>query len=308
MDEFELIRRYFACLPTAPDVRVGIGDDGAVLRPTPGRDLVTVVDTLVQGVHFTPDIDAADLGFRAVAVNLSDIAAMGARPRWMLLALTLPAAEATWLERFAAGLQAAASAHDVVLVGGDTTRGDIVVISVQIVGDVAPDAVMMRSGARPGDRIFVTGTVGDAAAGLTLLAGGQTDNILVRRFLRPAARVAYGRALAGQASAAIDISDGLVTDLDKLLAASGVGGEIECDRLPISAALRSRFDADTCLDFALAGGDDYELCFTFGDGEVPQADDLAVTEIGVVRGTPGLDCRRNGKPYAHADSGYRHFR
>ncbi len=307
MDEFELIRRYFARMPSAADVVVGIGDDGAVLRPDPGRDLVTVVDTLVERVHFAADIDAGDLGFRAVAVNLSDIAAMGARPRWMTLALTLREARSAWLERFAAGLEAAARPHDLLLVGGDTTQGELVVVSVQITGDVAQGTALTRSGAKPGDRIFVTGTLGDAAAGLELLSRGQRQVDLVHRFLRPSARVAYGQALVGTASAAIDISDGLYTDLDKLLSASGVGGEIDCDKLPVSAALQSRFDADACLEFALSGGDDYELCFTAGADAPPSAGDLAVTEIGICREKPGLDCRRGGKPYACVDRGYRHF-
>jgi len=307
VDEFELIRHYFLRPTVAAGVITGIGDDGAVLQAAADRDLVVVMDTLVSGVHFPDGIDAFDVGFRAVAVNLSDIAAMAAKPRWMTLALTLPHAGREWLARFAEGLHAAAGEYDVSLVGGDTTYGKTLVISVQITGDVPRGKALLRSGARPGDHIFVTGTVGDAAAGLELVSQGRPDHYLVPRFLRPSARVAYGQLLPGIASAAIDLSDGLFADLAKLLAASGVGGVLELENLPLSQELCANFDADTARRFALAGGDDYELCFTSPAMEVPAGNGFAVTRIGMVTAAGGLQCRDHGEAVAFSDRGYRHF-
>lgn len=307
MDEFALIRQYFARPGQHPGVVTGIGDDGAVLQPDPEHELIVVIDTLVAGVHFPEAIDAFDIGYRAVAVNLSDIAAMGGRPRWMTLALTLPAASEHWLGRFAEGLHAAGAEHAVALVGGDTTYGKTLVITVQISGDVPAGKALHRRGAQPGDAIYVTGTVGDAAAGLELVAGGTTDSFLARRFLRPTPRVAYGQALRDVATAAIDLSDGLYADLAKLLVASGVGGILQLECLPLSEALRARFDSDACRQFALAGGDDYELCFTAAATDVPDGKGLAVTRIGTV--TPGaqLRCEQHGELVPFVDSGYRHF-
>jgi len=307
VDEFALIRRYFARPGAAPGVTTGIGDDGAVLQPEPGRELIVVIDTVVAGVHFPDGIDPFDIAYRAVAVNLSDIAAMGGRPRWMTLALTLPLAAEDWLERFAEGLHAAAAEHALSLVGGDTTYGKTLVISVQITGDVPAGKALLRSGARVGDQIYVTGNVGDSAAGLELVSAGTPDPYLSARFLRPDARVAYGQKLLDVATAAIDLSDGLFADLAKLLAASGVGGTIELERLPMSQALRARFDLDACRQFALAGGDDYELCFTAATLAPPQGDGFAVTRIGRVTDSGQLVCQLEGKPVPYTDHGYRHF-
>jgi thiamine-monophosphate kinase len=306
VDEFELIRKYFVRPDGAEGVVVGIGDDGAVLLPDPDRELVTVVDTLVANVHFPEATNAFDIGYRSVAINISDIAAMGARPRWMTLALTLLSADEDWLQGFAEGLRAAAAEHDVALVGGDTTSGDRVVVSVQVIGDVAPGAALLRSGAEVGDTIYVTGTVGDAAAGLELLNAGTPDETLGARFLRPTARVSYGQALVGIASAAIDVSDGLYGDLQKLLSASGVGGVIDLDSLPISEVLRSKFDTNAQREFALSGGDDYELCFTASE-TLPDPDDLRVTAIGSVTEGSGIVCREGGNVVQYDDSGYLHF-
>jgi thiamine-monophosphate kinase len=307
VDEFELIERFFVRRGEGAGVVTGIGDDGAVLTPAPGRDLVTVVDTLVSDVHFPAGLAPSDIGFRAVAVNLSDIAAMGARPRWMTLALTMPAADATWLEGFAAGLFEAASEFGVQLVGGDTTRGRDFVVSVQLTGDIEPGRALLRSGASPGDTIFVTGTLGDAAAGLACLQRGEVDEALSLRYRRPAARVDYACRLAGVASAAIDISDGLVGDLGKLLEASGVGAEVAVDQLPLSKALTARFDAASALRFAMTGGDDYELCFSAPGASVPDAAGLPVTPIGRITADGGLVLRDERGVVSCEDSGYRHF-
>ena len=265
MDEFEIIRRYFERESSNKGIRVGIGDDGAVLIPSEDRDLISVVDTLVSGIHFPETLAPENIGYRAVAVNLSDVAAMGARPRWMTLALTLASSESVWLDGFARGLFEAADEHELALVGGDTTRGTETVISVQIIADIEAGKAMTRAGAEPGDAIYVTGTVGDAAAGLSILQSGLpgSDDVdyLIGRFTRPAARVEVGAAISDFAHATIDLSDGLYTDLEKLLVASSVAGAIELAEIPMSAHLTNLMDEDDALRFALGGGDDYELCF-----------------------------------------------
>jgi thiamine-monophosphate kinase len=305
MDEFELIRRYFDRHHDACGVVTGIGDDGAVLTPNSGQEQIQVIDTLVEGVHFPRDTDPSDIAYRAVAVNLSDIAAMGGHPRWMTLALTLPRSERTWMELFAAGLFEAADEFNVVLVGGDTTSGPTLVVTVSMTGEVRKSGALLRSGAQPGDAIYVSGTLGDAAAGLWLLQDGRPDDVLVKRFLRPTARVELGAALAGKATAAIDISDGLAGDLKKLLAASAVGGDIQIERLPLSDALRLAGSKQQQYQWALCGGDDYELCFTAK--EAAMGDIAGVTRIGWVTQSAGLSCMLNGDVVEIDDSGYRHF-
>ncbi len=295
VDEFDLIKRYFVRVDEARGVVTGIGDDGAVLQPDPGRELINVIDTLVEGVHFPHGTNAADLGYRSVAVNLSDIAAMGGRPRWMTLALTLVESDEVWVANFAKGLHEAAMAHDMSLVGGDLTHGDSIVVTVQITGDVAEGKAIHRSGARVGDTIFVTGTVGDAAAGLELLSTGKPDDYLSSRFLRPTAQVRFAQTLVGVASAAIDISDGLLGDLQKLLAASGVGAEVDLDALPLSDALCAAFAGEAQRRFALCGGDDYELCFTASDDALPDSEDPRITAIGRIVAGDSIVCRAGGE-------------
>lgn len=305
MDEFELIARFFDRKPKSAGVVAGVGDDGAVLRPERDLDQVQVIDTLIAGVHFPAATDPADIAYRAVAVNLSDIAAMGARPRWMTLALTLSDNSETWLQAFSKGLFEAADQYDVALVGGDTTRADNVTVTISITGDVERGAAMLRSGAEPGDTIFVTGTIGDAAAGLEVLLQGERDEFLVNRFLRPTARIDTGILLAGKAHAAIDLSDGLVGDLKKLLGASGVGADVDVERIPLSDALQRRFDSNDQERFALTGGDDYELCFAAPSAAVANIE--GITAIGTVSEAPGLTIRRHGDVVDVDDSGYRHF-
>lgn len=314
MDEFELIDRYFSpCQGDGEGVVVGTGDDGAVLALSPGMLLVAVVDTLVEGVHYPRDFAAADTGYRAVAVNLSDIAAMGATPAWMTLALTLPAADEAWLADFSAGLYEAAAEHGVVLVGGDTTRGRETVISVQLMGQVERGRVLTRGGCRPGDLIYVSGTLGDAAAALDMQGRRRVDPLLAERLRRPAARVALGRAAAGIASAAIDISDGLAADLGHVLSASGCGATVELERLPLSAALAAACSTEQARRFALTGGDDYELCLA-----VPPAAERAflgaalacetpVTAIGTAQARTGLQFTLDGSVVVPDVGGYRHF-
>jgi thiamine-monophosphate kinase len=317
VDEFQIIRRYFARDAQDSSVLVGIGDDGAVLRPAKDRHLLCVVDTLVADVHFPASLAAEDVGYRSVAVNLSDIAAMAGRPRWMTLALTMSESDPDWLEHFARGLFLAADEYKVALVGGDTTAGSETVISVQLIGDVEPDRALTRSGARAGDNIYVTGTIGDAAAGLAFLQSGvpitADTRYLQRRFCRPAARIGIATELAALASAAIDLSDGLFTDVEKLLLASAAGGTIELADIPVSQQLRNQTDEEDTLRFALGGGDDYELCFT---SSAPAGDlhwiadkhGVAIRRIGTVDSGDGLRCTRNGVAYDYHDDGYRHFR
>lgn len=317
MDEFELINRFFTRASADPDVLLGVGDDGAIVRPAAGRELVIVADSLVDGVHFPRDMDAADIAYRSVAVNLSDIAAMAARPRWMTLAMTLASSDAGWLERFSSGLHEIADEFSLSLVGGDTTSGAQTVITVQIVGDVEPGQALRRSGAKPGDHIYVTGTPGDAAGGLALWQAGAVQGedaaALYRRFARPAPRVRFAARLAGLASAAIDLSDGLYADIGKLLVASRAGGHIDVERLPLSISLTAMHGNDKALQFALDGGDDYEIAFTAPKDQGDAIDDLAdecalrVTRIGEVGKVSGLACLRDGHPVDFRSSGYRHF-
>jgi thiamine-monophosphate kinase len=305
VDEFDLIRRYFTRDARASGVVVGVGDDGAIVSPSPGLHQVQVIDTLVEGVHFPSNLNAADVGYRVVAVNLSDIASMGATPRWMTLALTLSDKDEVWVGEFAKGLFAAASEYDVALIGGDTTQGEVVVATIHMTGEVEKDSALLRSTAQIGDTVFVSGTVGDASAGLALFNDGQHDEFLLGRFLRPSARVGKGRELLGNATAAIDISDGLVGDLRKMLDASGVGAAVDIGKVPLSDELLARFGPDKALEFALMGGDDYELCFTAAAESVAGIRDI--TAIGVVTEQRDLVCRRDGNIVEVDDSGYRHF-
>lgn len=256
--EFEIIQRHFAALGAArPDVVLGIGDDAALLRPEAGSELVATVDTLVEGRHFLPGADPHSLGHRALAVNLSDIAAMGATPAWALLSLTLPDADEAWLGAFAGGFAALAREHGVALVGGNLARGPLG-IAVQLLGAVPCGTALRRSGAGPGDDVYVTGTPGDAGAGREPGAAAA----LRRRFEYPTPRVAVGQALRGIASACIDVSDGLAADLDKLAAASRLRAVLQDELLPVSAELLDALGDARARHCALTGGEDYELCFT----------------------------------------------
>lgn len=265
--EFELIARYFTGRGSArDDVRLSVGDDAAIVAPRAGTELVLALDTIVAGVHFPADTSGRFVGHRALAVNLSDLAAMGAEPAWALLGLTLPAVDESWLGEFAAGFEELARRFGVALVGGDLTRGPLAA-TVTVGGFVPAGTALTRSGARPGDELWVSGTPGDAGAGLAILqaglaADGATREELLRRFLLPEPRVDLGLALRGHASACIDISDGLAGDLEKLCDASGIGARLDCRRLPRSAQLVECAGAAGSMRYALAGGDDYELLFT----------------------------------------------
>ncbi len=362
MSEFaliDLIRQRVAS--GRGDVALGIGDDAALLDVPAGMRLVACTDSMVEGVHFLRGTAPADLGWKALAVNLSDLAAMGAEPAWALLALTLPDGGAEFVERFAEGFGELAGMHGVALVGGDTTQGPLAMTATAL-GFVPHDAALKRAGARAGDAVFVTGTLGDAAGALRLsrslgeshppqspflrkgeeeprpllqeggrraAAGALRLSVsppvgegaaagwakLRARLERPRPRAAAGVALRGIANACIDVSDGLLADLGHVCASSGVGAEIAADALPASKALREAFDSRVCRQFALAGGDDYELCFTAPDArahavaQVFAGLGLRVTRIGRIVAGSGvrvLDAQGNvldTPPHA----GWEHF-
>ena len=311
MDEFALIRRYFSGLAAAREgVALGIGDDAALLAPRPGHQLVVTCDTLIRGRHFPDDTAAFDIGWKSLAVNLSDLAAMGAQPRWFLLALSLPEADERWLADFCAGMKTLADRHGVALVGGDTTRGALS-ITITAMGEVPAGAALLRDGARVGDCVCVTGTLGDAAAGLTLLRTGTRDPALLARLDRPEPRIAAGLALRGIAHAAIDLSDGLAGDLQHILDASGVGAEVRTDELPCSPAFLRLSPLASRLTLQLAGGDDYELCLCIAPDRIDTARaalDVPLTVVGRITAQTGLRCvDSSGAAIAFERSAYRHF-
>ena len=284
--DFELIARYFDRVTSSRrDVEKGIGDDCALLSVPEKQSLAISTDTLVAGVHFLADIHPADLGYKALAVNLSDLAAMGADPAWLTLALTLPNVDESWLESFSDSLFELLDYYDMQLIGGDTTRGPLS-MTLGIHGLVPQGRALRRSGARIGDWIYVTGTLGDSAAGLALLLGQEqlsnpaAHEALIKRHLRPIPRILQGQALRDLASSAIDISDGLISDLGHVLKASDCGARINLDALPLSEPLKQNFSSEQCLHWALSGGEDYELCFT-----VPEINrgalDVALGYLGV---------------------------
>ena len=319
LNERSLIERFFKdCGARRSDVALGVGDDAALLDVPPGMQLVAKTDTLVSGVHFLPHFPAASIGHRALAVNLSDVAAMGAEPAWALLALTLPKVDAAWLAEFAAGLGALARKHNVALVGGDTTGGPLC-ITVQVLGYAPRPPVMLRSGGKPGDVLFVSGTPGDAGAGLAVEQGqlpnatSAAANYLRQRFLFPTPRVELGQRLRDFASACIDVSDGLLGDATKLADASGCGVVIEHEKLPISPHLTSTVGDTRAREIALTGGDDYELCFAVSPSNVEKLQralppaQWGYSPIGVLRAERGGAVTRNGTVMHFSHSGFDHF-
>lgn len=316
--EFDLIARIRARVqqgPTRDDVALGIGDDAAVLRVPAGQLLVVATDTLNAGVHFPDDTAPADIGWKALAVNLSDLAAMGAAPAWCTLSLSMPASDPAWVDAFLDGFLELAAHHDVALVGGDTTRGPLSVC-VTVHGFARPQRLLRRDGARAGDDIWISGTLGDAAGALLQWrAGGDRDPGLRARLDRPTPRTALGMALHGIAHAAIDVSDGLLADLGHVCGASGLGAEVEVEALPASPSLRAAFDDERRIALQATGGDDYELCFTAPAGmrdEVAAAARLAgvaATRIGrVVAGPEVRTMRADGRAWEMAGPpGHVHF-
>ena len=319
-DEFELINRFFdKDQYRADDVLCGIGDDAAVLQLTAGAQLVSACDTLVEGVHFPAGFAADSLAQRALATNLSDFAAMGATPRWLLLALTLPAADQAWLERFASRLATLALAHELVLVGGDTTRGPLTV-TLTVLGSAHNGQLLRRSGARAGDDLWVSGQLGAAAAGLNLLQQSAADfappasqaRELIDAFVNPVPRLALGQRLLSLASAAIDVSDGLLADAGHIAKASGVAIQIEGDALPAPASLQGATAPTDARRWIISGGDDYELLFTAAPEQRLAIEELAAeleitcTRIGTIQPGSGVVLKGKGWDSLNA-SGYNHF-
>ncbi|MBK0171348.1 thiamine-phosphate kinase [Salmonella enterica subsp. enterica serovar Infantis] len=319
--EFSLIARYFDRVRSSRlDVETGIGDDCALLNIPEKQTLAISTDTLVAGIHFLPDIDPADLAYKALAVNLSDLAAMGADPAWLTLALTLPDVDEAWLAAFSDSLFEQLDYYDMQLIGGDTTRGPLS-MTLGIHGLVPAGRALKRSGAKPGDWIYVTGTMGDSAPGLAILRGdfrvgswGDAD-YRVKVHLRPTPRILQGQALRDLASSAIDLSDGLISDLGHILQASNCGARIDLEALPDSEELWGHaIDPEQKLRWMLSGGEDYELCFT-----VPELNrgalDVALGHLGVpftcigqmTADIEGIAFVRDGEPVTFDWKGYDHF-
>ena len=316
--EFELIARHFT-RPAANAV-LGVGDDCALIDVTNGMDLAVSTDTMVSGTHFFPDVDPENLGHKALAVNLSDIAAMGGLPYWAMLALTLPHVDHAWLASFAKGFFDLAQEYNVSLIGGDTTRGQTLVLTVTIMGEVPAGAALKRSGAKAGHDVWVSGNVGDAALAVAHRYGkivlGESDyREAVMRLYEPTPRVALGQALRGLATAAIDISDGLLADLTHICRLSGVGAVVNLNDVPVSAIGAKHLHTDEGRNAILAGGDDYELCFTAHPNSRESIQDLAdmlglpLTRIGQIKRGKGVSlCDAEGKPVKIDGRGYDHFK
>jgi len=318
MGEFELIRTYFAAAPCAQGgegIALGIGDDCALLAVPPGEQLAISTDTLVAGVHFADPCDPFLLGQRSLAVAVSDLAAMGANPLAFTLALTTPTVAADWLQRYAQGLNAMAQRCGVGLVGGDTTRGPLS-LTITVFGRVPAGQALTRSGAQPGDLLCVGGDLGNAAGALPLVleqrsAAAQIAEPLLGHYWSPQPQLALGMALRGKATAALDISDGLLADCGHIAKASGVSLVIERQRLPLSAALLAFLGDDQARSAALSGGDDYVLAFTLPPAELAPllADGWSVQVVGRVAAGAGvrlLDA--SGHDITPAVGGYQHFR
>ncbi|MBS1173274.1 MAG: thiamine-monophosphate kinase [Proteobacteria bacterium] len=314
--EFALIAKYFT--RATPDAVLGVGDDCALLAPTPGMQLAVSSDMLLEGRHFSPQDSPAGIGHKSLAVNLSDLAAMGATPRWATLAIALPEENDAWLTAFARGFFRMADLHSIELIGGDTTRGPLT-LSITVMGEIPPGQALRRDGAQADDDIWVSGVIGSAALALAYRQGRlfmeQIDaaKVLPALYL-PTPRVTLGIALRGLAHSAIDVSDGLLADLGHILERSGVGARLEFGALPTLPVVQSYLHETVARDCVLAGGDDYELCFTAPAGRrgaihaAAAGANVTVTRIGQITAEPGLSViAADGKLLAYDKTGYDHF-
>ena len=319
MGEFDLIKRYFSRKSLQNDVVLSVGDDCAITSISTGYQLAITTDTLVEGTHFLPSISPADLAYKSVAVNLSDLAAMGATPTWMSLALTLPEIKEAWLAEFSQSLFAILDRYGVSLIGGDTTKGPLS-ITLTAQGFLPENQGLFRHQAKVGDWIFVSGFLGDSAAGLDLLLQNrkienESDRYFIQRHLHPTPRVELGLALRAFSCCALDISDGLLADLEHILERSQVGAEIYLENLPLSHHLCTQYEQTQAEKFALTGGEDYELCFTVSEEkrkemeQVLRSQGIKVTCIGqILPATSGLNLLKNGKKIAlPTHIGFDHF-
>jgi thiamine-monophosphate kinase len=317
LNEFELIRRYFSRASGRPDVVVGVGDDAAICSVPEHHELVLTTDLLVSGTHFLESATPESIGHKALAVNLSDLAAMAAQPTWFTMTLSIPAVDENWLNKFSSGLYALAETSDIALVGGDTVKGPLSV-GIHACGLVPTGCAVLRSGAKPGDSIYVTGSLGDAALGLRYETGAvdyglQANQFFSDRLDKPTPQNDVGISLSGIATSMIDISDGLISDLGHVLDSSRVGAEIRLESIPLSRFYRERLP-DVGWGAALSGGDDYELCFTIAAGqrerleEASKAWQCGVTCIGEITEQQGLRILdRHGQQVETGISGYDHF-
>lgn len=317
MTEFEIIKHYFDNSDYAEGVVLGIGDDCALLQCQADKVLAVSMDTLVADVHFPANADASLIAERCLRVNLSDLAACGAEPRWFTLGLTLPSSDSQWLKNFSEGLKAAAKEYNINLVGGDTTKGPLS-ITVQVHGEVSLSKALRRDGAGPNDLIYVTGSLGDAAAAVAMfdrkLAPSEDDSqYFLQRFYKPTPRVNEIKQLSPWVNAAIDISDGLLADLGHICERSGIAAVVEAEKLPLSLALKRSCTAMDSLNLALSGGDDYELCLLVSETASSQfeaaaaTNNIAVRRIGHCRAGSGIECSFKGKPFTVKTRGYSHF-
>lgn len=305
MHEFELIRHYFRARHLRPDVLLGPGDDCALLAPAAHQVLAMTMDTLLEGRHFPADFPARAVGFRSLATNLSDLAAMGAEPAWCLLSLALPTADRHWLDGFCDGFFALAERADISLVGGDLVRGALAV-TIQATGFVAAGEALKRSGAKAGDRICIGGVPGEAAAGWQLWQQGQREGVLVERFCYPVPQLALGQQLKGIASSCIDVSDGLLADLGHLLEESGgLGAVVRLADLPQTDALCRAGNEEAVRRWQLAGGDDYLLLFTLPAEVAVPADSFVIGEVRQEEGLVLLDSK--GESWQAPSQGWQHF-
>ncbi|MFT5705739.1 MAG: thiamine-monophosphate kinase [Oceanospirillaceae bacterium] len=319
MDEFSLIKHFFE-QPNASSAQKnsaliqGIGDDCAILSVPDGMDLVFSLDTLVEDVHFPKDASPADIAWRLLGAAVSDLAAMGAVPNSFTLALTLPELSQTWLKSFSENLALAADTYGVSLAGGDTTKGPLC-LSAQVQGFVKKGAALLRSSAKVDEFICVTGCLGDSRAGLSLLDTAQDNschNYLLERFYRPTPRIAAGLIIKDFASACIDVSDGLLADLNHILSRSAVGATIDATAIPMSAQMH-QVAKEQALQWALTGGEDFELCFTLPQKHWPQlqqrlqAQDIAVSNIGIITTDKKLQMLQDGQLHGVTATGFNHF-
>ena len=318
MSEFELINQYFKSTTVQrDDVLLGIGDDCAILSPPPGKQLAVSTDTLISGVHFPVNTSAEDIGYKSLAVNLSDLAAMGAEPAWVSLAISLPEADEAWVKAFMKGFNQLALQHNVALVGGDTTRGSLS-ITVSVTGFVDTAKSLKRGNAKCGDVIFVTGKLGDARLGLESHLGNiQLTDVAREYFLhclnRPEPRVTIGQILTSYPVAAIDLSDGLLADLNHICKASSTGAVIHLDKIPLSKQLFDIYDSKLNWSMICNAGDDYELCFTCPPDDIDSllrdlhSQGIEVFPIGEIDDSASVTCYLNGDEYSQLGSGYNHF-
>jgi thiamine-monophosphate kinase len=319
-NEFDLIKKYFTHPHNRDDVLLSVGDDCASVTVAPDQQLMITTDTLIAGVHFPKQTSAADIAYKAIMVNLSDLAAMGAKPAWLTLAITLPAFDESWLSEFSSTLQQLLQRFNIALIGGDITKGDLS-ITLQAMGLCNKGKVLQRNQAKPGERIFVTGQLGDAAIGLIVLQNELADAELqycTERLNRPEARIDFAQELVLYSNCAIDISDGLVADIGHILNASACGAQINLSDIPISSPVRYYFShyANDLIDWStvLATGDDYELCFTVAEENVSMikllADkhQLSLSCIGEITRSKDLVFLNENKQAVDFDcSGYKHF-